>query len=144
MQKRACDFVSSSPTLFASAQCLGYRNEHGLLTQEMCTPSEDTIVKQLRSAIKQHQAKAIFVASDQDHMIEHLEKDVGKADVSFHRLDELDPHLDLVILGRADHFIGNCVSSFSSFVKRARDVEGLTSSFWGFVPRKRTHDSGEL
>jgi peptide-O-fucosyltransferase len=55
--------------------------------------------------------------------------------VAVKKLNEDNPHLDLAILGRANFFIGNCISSFSAFVKRERDVNGFPSMFWGYPPR---------
>ncbi|KAG8222957.1 hypothetical protein J437_LFUL000252 [Ladona fulva] len=129
---RACEHVTQSPNLFAAPQCLGYRNEHGLATKELCFPSKSTIIKTLKKLIKKMKALSIFVASDADHMTDTLSSSLKSLKVSVHRLEPSNPHVELAILGLSNHFVGNCISSFSAFVKRERDARGLPSSFWAF------------
>jgi peptide-O-fucosyltransferase len=50
-QSRACEYVPSSPLLFAAAQCLGYRNENGVASADLCMPALSTIVRQLKKAV---------------------------------------------------------------------------------------------
>ena len=74
------------------------------------------------------------MASDNDHMMARF-GEVFPAVKFYKQSDTISEEgffLDLVILGQSQHFIGNCVSSFSAFVKRTRDVLGLQSSFWTF------------
>lgn len=54
----------------------------------------------------------------------------------FRQEENVSPHLDLAILGRANYFIGNCISSYSSFVAREREVKGYPTYFFGFPPEK--------
>lgn len=94
--------------------------------------------RQIKRAIKKlEDIKYIYVASDSNHMIDELTIGTQQLKVKIIKLPGSNPHLDLAILGQANYFIGNCVSSFTAFVKRERDVKGLPSEFWSFPHRKK-------
>lgn len=140
---RACEHVKDAKNLFASPQCIGYNNEKGDLTMDICMPSHELIIRKIKRIAKRakevqkkNEIKSIFVASDNNHMIEYLNEFLRRMDLKAFKLPENNPHVDLAILGRANFFIGNCVSSFSSFVKRERDTRGFPSEFWGHPPEK--------
>lgn len=140
---KACDHVKDAKNLFASPQCLGYQNEKGDLTMDICMPSHELIIRKIKRLVKkvkdvqkQNEIKSIFVASDNNHMIEYLNEYLRRMNIKAYKLPENNPHVDLAILGRANYFIGNCVSSFSAFVKRERDARGFPSEFWGFPVEK--------
>lgn len=82
-QTRACEFISSSPNLFAAPQCLGYRNERGKATAAMCLPPLELIIRHLKRVIRtNNDVKSIYVASDNDHMIPELSKALRRMEVS--------------------------------------------------------------
>lgn len=76
-------------------------------------------------------------------MLTDLEEALKRTKVTVHKMDMANPHVELAILGLSNHFIGNCVSSFTAFVKRERDSKGFPSSFWGF-PTEKSHSKEEL
>lgn len=83
LQVRACEFISTSPNLFAAPQCLGYRNERGKATKTMCLPSFEVIVRHLKRVIRNGKdIKSVFVASDNNYMIPELTKAVERIGVS--------------------------------------------------------------
>lgn len=136
---KACQHVQENTMLFAAPQCVGYKNERGPLIPSMCLPQPADIIKQVKRALKKlDNIKYVFVASDSNHMIDDLNKALRHTEVSVTKLQPSNPHLDLAILGQANYFIANCVSSYSAFVKRERDVRGLPSEFWSFPHRKKT------
>uniref|UniRef100_A0A1I8NLW7 GDP-fucose protein O-fucosyltransferase 1 n=1 Tax=Stomoxys calcitrans TaxID=35570 RepID=A0A1I8NLW7_STOCA len=140
---RACDHIRDSQQLFASPQCLGYTNDKGNLYPELCMPSKELIIRQIKRLIKnvkqdhpKNEIRSIFVASDANHMIAELNSALQRMNISAFRLPDDNPHLDLAILGMSNHFIGNCISSYSAFVKRERDVKGFPSYFWAYPKEK--------
>ncbi|XP_045763017.1 GDP-fucose protein O-fucosyltransferase 1 isoform X1 [Maniola jurtina] len=135
---KACQHVPDSPKLFSAPQCVGYKNEKGKLTPSMCLPHRSEIIKQIKRALKKFKdIKYLFVASDSNHMIEDLQTSLMNLKITVLKQHPSNPHLDLAILGQANYFIGNCVSSFTAFVKRDRDTKGLPSEFWSFPDRKK-------
>ena len=60
--------------MFAAPQCFGYRGEHGKPTQEMCLPSDDTIIKQVKKAVKKVGAKSVFIGTDSRDLIGKMSK----------------------------------------------------------------------
>lgn len=141
---KACDHVTETKNLFSSPQCLGYRNEKGTLYMELCMPSKENIIRQIKRQIKtfkelnkNNEIKSVFVASDNNHLLEDLNKNLKRMGIVAVKLDENNPHVDLACLGKSNHFIGNCISSFSAFVKRERDAKGFPSTFWAFPKEKK-------
>ena len=107
----------------------------------MCSPSDNEVYSKVETAVRSVQALSVFVASDNDHMIDKLQKYLTSRIKSFKKVIQLNkqnPHLDLAIMGRSSVFVGNCISSFSAFVKRERDVKELQTLFFGFPKQK--HD----
>nr|pir hypothetical protein C15C7.1 - Caenorhabditis elegans [Caenorhabditis elegans] len=63
--------------------------------------------------------------------------------IEAHRQEPDDMYTSLAIMGRADLFVGNCVSTFSHIVKRERDHAGQSprpSAFFGIRAVKRHID----
>ncbi|PFX25598.1 GDP-fucose protein O-fucosyltransferase 1-like [Stylophora pistillata] len=129
--RNACDHAEGMPQYMASPQCLGY-SRYRTVTKELCFPPKQDILNRTETAVRRFGAKAVFVATDNDPMKEELKFRLQGLNVQIFHINPWLPQIDLAILGRADFFIGNCVSSFSSFVKRERDSNGKPSTFWAF------------
>ena len=123
------------------------------ITQELCLPSHEQITTDIKTLAHETGVHHVFIASDVDPRLSYIRKKLGTAvsdnsyltmwerpqtyrsllplQISVHYLNPSDPPLDLAVMGRADYFIGNCISSFTAFVKRERDVHARPTEFFG-------------
>ncbi|CAF3215573.1 unnamed protein product [Rotaria sp. Silwood2] len=133
--ERACADVESYKTrsYMASPQCLDLpTSSHTFVTHKICYPSDDEILRLLKNVVLRTRIHNIYVATDKRPMIKEIEEYLSAQHVHVKHLDPWLPVIDAAMLAHANYFIGNCVSSFTAIVKRARDVKDLPSAFWGF------------
>ncbi|XP_071809326.1 GDP-fucose protein O-fucosyltransferase 1-like [Asterias amurensis] len=129
---RACQHINDHTLkrFMASTQCLDATPD-AIVTKELCLPSLSHIVEHTAAVFKHVNARHLYIATDKQPYIEEFTNLLQPVGVTVHYLKPNLVETDLMILGQADYFIGNCISSFTSFVKRERDANGKPSSFFG-------------
>ncbi|CAF0800266.1 unnamed protein product [Didymodactylos carnosus] len=129
---KACSDIETYHTQYymASPQCLEETEFYA--TKKLCYPSDEEIFRLLKNIVILTQIKNIYVATDKRSMVKEIGHELSKQNVIVKHLDPWLPVIDIAMLAHSDYFIGNCVSSFTSAVKRERDIKNLPSAFWGF------------
>jgi peptide-O-fucosyltransferase len=125
--KISCDMAEDKKKWMSSGQC-------GTdVSRRMCIPDVKEAVEDIAKEARRTGARNVFVASDDRKALDEMRVELKARDLELVMLAEPDIYVDLAVMSspKAAHFIGNCVSSFTAFVKRRRDVDGTPSSFFG-------------
>jgi peptide-O-fucosyltransferase len=143
--EKACERAVGMQSFMESDQCL--EDVPGAtVTQELCLQTHEQIARHVKTLADSTGIHHVFIASDVDPRLSYIKKKLGPS-MNVHYLNPSDAPLDLAVMGRADYFIGNCVSSFTAFVKRERDVHQRPTEFFGFedtVLPKKNQERTEL
>jgi peptide-O-fucosyltransferase len=131
--QNACKHISGNRginSFMASPQCQD-NLKASFVTTAICLPTISSILEQLKTIVVQTGIQVIYIATDANTLQAEIEAFLTASNVSVYHQDPWLPIMDLAILTKSDYFVGNCVSSFTSFVKRARDINNMSSTFWG-------------
>jgi peptide-O-fucosyltransferase len=130
---RACALLEEDrhglKNLMASSQCIG-ENPSEPVTKNMCFPTKQEVVRKISQILAEGKIKQVYIATDADPYLADFQEIFPRT--NFVHLNPSLPQMDLYILGEAELFLGNCVSSFSSFVRRQRDVAGRETQYFGW------------
>ncbi|XP_033097990.1 GDP-fucose protein O-fucosyltransferase 1-like isoform X2 [Anneissia japonica] len=127
---RACEHAKGIRQFMASPQCNTPAERN--VTHAMCLPSEQDILTLTTRALEQEGAKHLYIATDSESYEKQFKEILEPKGIQVHTAGStLDLLQDLYFMSEADYFIGNCVSSVTSFVKRQRDSSGRRSNFFG-------------
>lgn len=134
---KVCENGVGRSDYMASPQCHIDNKDAFQVTKAICLPTDNmpSLVIQLVQAGERIRSKEkrllLFVASDVETSGRELMETYKLNDTYDELLEHhssKDPFDDLMIMSKADYFIGNCVSSFTSFAARMRPA-GTTEYF---------------
>jgi len=74
---KACEHAVERRDFMESSQCLEDLPSTATITQELCLPSREGIIRHIASTSKQSGIKNVFVASDIDPDIAYLQRKLG-------------------------------------------------------------------
>eukprot|EP00912_Choanoflagellata_sp_UC4_P000614 UC4_evm6s379 len=119
--------------VMASSQCL----EPGEGTRiAMCAPSMSEIKSKALAAVRDGGARSIFIGSDNENsplLVSKAIRSVLGDDFPIVYLPVNKPQVDLYAFVNSDFFVGNCVSTFTSFARRSRNTRDkkFQTAFFG-------------